>query len=268
VAAIPVPVARASEFGIIEANENGEVLGFQEKPHKPRAMSSDPNRAYASMGIYLFDRNVLSRSLEETVRSGGTDFGHHLIPRLIGKHRVYAYDFSTNTVPGIKPYEETGYWRDLGTIDSYFAAHQDVLGEEPRFDAFNPQWPIYSSNYQGPVARIMGGTIDNSLFGSATVVHRATIRNSIIRREAVIEPGVLLEDCVIMDYVRVSSGSSLRRVIVDRHNVIQANTRIGYDRERDRNEYYVSPTGLVVVPHGNVTYYARDSRGAGPGYIE
>jgi glucose-1-phosphate adenylyltransferase len=139
---------------------------------------------------------------------------------------------------------------------------------EPRFDAFNPQWPIFSSHYQGPVARVLNSTIDNSLLGSAAVVNNASVRNSIIRREAFIEPDVELEDCIIMDYVRVGRGSHLRRVIIDRHNIIAADSEIGFDPAGDRARYEVSPGGTVVIPRGRADFYARDSRRGGAGYDE
>jgi len=182
---------------------------------------------------------------------------------------LYAYDFTRNKVPGMKPYEEVGYWRDVGTIDAYYEAQRDVLGEQPRFDAFNPQWPIYSSNYQGPVARILGGAIENSLFGAASLVYKNTkIKNCIIRREAVIEEDVELEDCIIMDYVRIGKGSRLKKVIVERHNRIEPGTVLGFDSEQDRQNYQVTPKGVVVIPRGRVDFFARDSRGNGPGYAE
>jgi glucose-1-phosphate adenylyltransferase len=269
IAALPVPVAAATSFGIIGTDAAGRITEFQEKPKHPRPMPSDPTRAYASMGNYLFSTDVLVAVLTESKKRGETDFGRHVLPRMLGTHRLFAYDFATNEIPGIKPYEEPGYWRDVGTVDAYFDAHKDVLGEKPRFDAFNPQWPIFSSNYQGPVAKILGGEIHNSVLGAATVVHEGvTVRNSIIRREAVVEDGAYLEDCIIMDYARIGKGSRLRRVIVDRHNVVEPGSRIGYDRDEDARRFEVTPAGVVVIPRGKVTYFARNSRGAGPGYAE
>lgn len=268
VAAIPIPVEQSADFGIIEAEADGRVRGFQEKPAQPSVMPSDSNRAYASMGNYLFSTDVLMDALQAAHQRQQTDFGHHVLPMLLTDHRLYAYDFATNEVPGIKPYEEEGYWRDVGTLDAYFEAHKDVLGMKPAFDAFNPQWPIFSSGYQGPVARVICGQIDNSLLGAATIVNQANVRNCIIRRESVIEPGVDLEDCIIMDYVRICRGARLRRVIVDRHNIIEENTSIGYDPEEDRRRYHVTPSGLVVVPLGEASYFARDSRKKGAGYNE
>jgi glucose-1-phosphate adenylyltransferase len=269
VSALPVPLAQASNFGVIAADSDGRIQEFQEKPAQPRPMPDDPTRAYASMGNYIFDARVLVQALMEAHEAGETDFGAHVLPRLLRTHRLYAYDFTTNDVPGLRPYEERGYWRDVGTIDAYFDCHKDVMGEDPRFDAFNPQWPIYSSNYQGPVARILGGDIDNSLFGAASMVCRgARVHNSIIRREAVVEKGAELEDCIIMDYARIGAGSKLRRVIVDRHNHIEPGTVIGYDTDADRERYHATPGGVVVIPRGDVCYYARNTRGQGPGYME
>lgn len=268
VAALPVPLLEASGFGIVEADRDGRIRAFHEKPRQAVPIPADPGRAYASMGNYLFDTAVLEDALEQAAVRGETDFGHHVLPRLLAERRVYAYDFSDNDVPGVKPYEEHAYWRDVGSLDAYFEAHQDVLGLEPRFDAFNPQWPIYSSHYQGPVARVLGSELDSCLLGGAVVIDNASIRNSIVRREAVIEPGAHIEDCIIMDYVRIGRGAHLRRAIVDRHGCIEAGARLGYDPHQDRARYHVTEGGIVVVPKGDLNYFARGARAAGSAYGE
>lgn len=268
VAALPVPVTQASEFGIIQVNAEDRIIGFQEKPQRPKCIPSDSSLAYASMGNYLFKGDVLIEALKATHDRGENDFGHHVLPQLLASHRLYAYDFSKNKIPGIKSYEEQSYWRDVGNLDAYYEAHLDVLGLEPRFDTFNPQWPIFSSNYQGPVARILGGQLENVLLGASTVVNNANIRNSILRRETFVEPGADIEGCIIMDYVRICRGARLRRAIIQRHNLISAGTSIGYDLEADRQHYHVTDSGLVVVPAGEVNYFARDNRGRGSGYAE
>lgn len=148
-AALPVPVERASSFGIIDADEGARVLGFDEKPEHPRPLPEDPTRAYASMGNYLFDARTLVRKLRDARRHQETDFGCHVLPRLLETHRLFAYDFTRNRVPGVKDHEEPCYWRDVGTIDSYFDAHQDTLGDEPRLDLFNPEWPIFPAITRG-----------------------------------------------------------------------------------------------------------------------
>jgi glucose-1-phosphate adenylyltransferase len=269
VAALPVSLGQASNFGIIDTDASGRISGFEEKPKQAKHMPNDSTRAYASMGNYLFNASVLREALEEAHRHGETDFGHHVLPRLAKTHRLFAYDFATNEVPGTKPYEERGYWRDVGTLDTYFEAHLDVLGLEPRFDAFNPQWPIYSSHYQGTTARVVRGELDNVLLGAATIVSEAKIKNSILRREVVVEAGAEIEDCIIMDYARIGRGARLRRVIVDRHNPIQPGAQIGYDLEHDRAAgYHVTEGGFVVVPLGNVRYYSREETRTGGGYSE
>jgi glucose-1-phosphate adenylyltransferase len=181
---------------------------------------------------------------------------------LLRTHRLFAYDFATNEIPGIKPYEQRVYWRDVGTLDAYFDTHKDVLGAEPVFDMFNPQWPIYSSSYQGPVARVLGGELRNTLLAAAVITHDGCrITNTIIRREAVIEEDVELDDCIIMDYVRVCRGARLRRVIVDRHNIIAPGDRIGFDPAADGQRFTVTEGGVTVVPAGRVGYFARDHQG-------
>jgi glucose-1-phosphate adenylyltransferase len=269
VAALPVRLDQASNFGILDTDAAGRIKGFQEKPKEAKPMPNDAHRAYASMGNYLFNADMLRDTLEEAHKRGETDFGHHVLPRLAGSHCVFAYDFGSNVVPGTKPYEEKCYWRDVGTLDSHFEAHLDVLGLEPRFDAFNPEWPIFSSHYQGPTARVLRGKLDNVLLGAATIVNDAKISNSILRREVVIEPGAQIEDCVIMDYVRIGAGARLRRAIIDRHNVVEPGAEIGYDHARDRAAgYHVTEGGIVVAPLGDVRYYAREQYRSGDGYSE
>lgn len=250
VAALPVPIGETHAFGVIVAEPDCRIIDFQEKPEHPKPMPSDPTRAFASMGNYMFDRDVLIEALEEAHRLGEKDFGKHVIPRLMKERRLYAYDFSSNAVPGIKPYEEPSYWRDVGTVETYWKAHQDLLGAQPRFDMFNPFWPIRSTNYDGPSAKIIAGQMENSSIGAGAIVHGGSIRNSIIRREVFIEDEVEIEDSIIMDYVMIKRGSRLKRVIVDRYNIIEPGTGIGIDREHDREHYYVDDSGIVVVSKG------------------
>jgi glucose-1-phosphate adenylyltransferase len=268
VAALPVPIEQASCFGIIDTDDQCRIRAFQEKPEQAAPTPTDPTRAYASMGNYLFNTNVLIESLEKAELRGETDFGRDVLPRLLRTHGLYAYNFAANEVPGIKSYEEPSYWRDVGSLDTYFDAHNDLLGKQPRFDLFNPQWPIFSSHYQGPVARTFNSELDNCLLGASAVIDSAQVRNSIIRREAVVEAGACVEDCIIMDYVRVGRGARLKHVIVDRHNHIEAGSQLGYDPELDSRRYHVTPNGVVVIPKGPADYFGRDARGSGLGYME
>ena len=259
VSALPVPVASAQQFGVIVADADGRIREFQEKPAAPVAMPGNPRYAYASMGNYIFKAEVLKSALLDARNRGGADFGHDVLPRLLRSHKLYAYNFDDNDVPGMKPYEERGYWRDVGSIDAYMEAHADVMGLKPRLDVFNTEWPILSSNYQGPVARVASGELQNCLLGAATLIDGAKVKNTIIRREVVVEAGAELDNCIIMDYVHIGPGARLRNVIVDRHNNIEANACIGYDLEVDREFYKVTQSGIVVIPRGKADYYARDS---------
>lgn len=259
VAALPVPLSQASAFGVIEADARGRIRGFLEKPSDPPPMANDPQRAFASMGNYLFDAEVLIEALSAAHERGENDFGKHVLPRLVEGGRLYAYDFGLNRVPGVRDYEEQGYWRDVGTLDAYYEAHMDVLGLKPRFDVFNAQWPIFSSNYQGPVARFQDASIDNGMISAGCLIHGARVKDSVLRREVVLEPGVELEGCVIMDNVTIRRGARLRRVIVDRYNVIEAGARIGFDRDEDAQRYKVTEAGVVVVPEAQPYEMERTS---------
>jgi len=257
VAALPVPLHEARSFGVIGVDGAGRVREFQEKPAEPHPLPDDPARAYASTGNYVFNVDVLVTAVQEARERGEHDFGRHVLPRIVHTHRLYAYDFATNRVPGVRPYEEPGYWRDVGTLDAYYAASMDTLGLEPEFDLFNPRWPIRSTNYQGPSARIGMARIESSDIGAATVIRNATVRNSVIRREVTIEEDVVVEDCVIMDYCVIRRGARLRRAIVDRYNVVEAGARIGHDLEADRLRYTVTESGIVVLPIAPITKRAE-----------
>lgn len=259
VAALPVPLSQASAFGVIDADARGRIRGFLEKPSDPPPMANDPQRAFASMGNYLFDAEVLMQALSEAHERGENDFGKHVLPRLVEGGRLYAYDFGQNRVPGVRDYEEQCYWRDVGTLDAYYEAHMDVLGLKPRFDVFNAQWPIFSSNYQGPVARFQDACIDNGMISAGCLIHGARVKDSVLRREVVLEPGVELEGCIIMDNVTIRRGARLKRVIVDRYNVIEAGARIGFDRDEDAQRYKVTEAGVVVIPEAQPYEMERTS---------
>jgi glucose-1-phosphate adenylyltransferase len=250
VAAIPVPLNKANSFGIIDSDIEGRIRGFLEKPKNPPPMPSDPSHSYGSMGNYLFETDVLLTALNEAKERGENDFGRHILPRLIHSHRIFAYNFADNRIPGISDYEEHSYWRDVGDIDTFYAAHHDVMGGEPKFNLFNPSWFINSSNYQGPSPRILSGDIQDSVIGAGSLVKCARVRNTILRREVVLEEDVELEDCVIMDYTIIRRGSRLKRVIVDRHNEITPHSCIGFDAAADRTRYHMSKGGIVVLSRG------------------
>jgi glucose-1-phosphate adenylyltransferase len=250
VASIPVPIEKASSFGIMATDSGKQITGFQEKPKKPAPMPDDPRHAYASMGNYIFNRDILLEALAKSQRKKQHDFGAHVIPNMVQTGKIFAYDFATNIVPGTMPYEEKGYWRDVGTIPAFFEAHMDMLGDTPLFELDNKSWPILPSGYSGPASKILSGNIRNSIIAEGVVIHNAKIRNSFIRSDVIIEKGVSIEDCLIMDQVVLKKGCRLRKVIVDKMNVIDEGEEIGFDPNRDRFRCHIDASGIAIVPRG------------------
>jgi glucose-1-phosphate adenylyltransferase len=251
VAARPVPLGEASQFGVLTVDRTSRVVDFAEKPARPRPMPDHRDRALVSMGNYLFNRQVLVDALvDDARRSTEHDFGRSIIPELVPTGRVYAYDFQSNEVPGVKPYEEPGYWRDVGTIETYWQAHMDLLGESPRFDLDNRDWPIRSAHHPGPPARFLGSDVDNAHVAEGSLVKRATVRNSILGRSVWVNEGAVIEDAIIMDHTTVGKGARIRRAIIDRFNIVPAGAEIGFDPAADRRRWHVDPSGLVVLPRG------------------
>jgi glucose-1-phosphate adenylyltransferase len=248
VAARPVPLSEGSAFGIITADTDGRIGNFNEKPANPEPMPNDPNRAYCSMGNYIFKTEILLEALAEAQRKKEHDFGAHVIPGLVASGKqVYAYDFETNIVPGIKPYEEKGYWRDVGTIKAFWEAHQDILGDKPLFEMNNKLWPIRTSRNELPAAKILRGEIINSLIAEGTVINNAKIVNSIIRSNVIVEDGVEITDSIIMDSVTLKKGSKLNKTIVDCRNIIETKAHIGEGSEKPYWSAYLDTSGITVI---------------------
>lgn len=248
VAARPVPIGQASSFGVIMTDGEKRIVGFQEKPKKPTPMPDDPQRAYVSMGNYIFNKEILLESLAKAQRKKQHDFGAHVIPDLVETGKVFAYDFATNVIPGTMPYEEEGYWRDVGTIDAFFNAHVDMLGDAPLFELDNNQWPIHPSGYEGPATKILRGDIRNSMIAEGCLIRKAKIRNSVIRAGVVIEDDVSIEDCLIMDHVVLKKGCRLKRVIVDKMNIIDGGAEIGFAPDKDRFRCHIDSSGIAIIP--------------------
>lgn len=249
VAALPLPIEQGSRFGIIEVDRQDRMIGFEEKPARPKSMPGQTDLALSSMGNYIFNAACLSRILERNSdRGGGHDFGRNIIPDLIERDKVYVYDFLRNEVPGLRSYEERGYWRDVGTPEAYWQANMDLLGQAPPFDLRNSEWPILSGGCDGPMASVVHTRVDDSMIGEGSHVVEADIRRSVIGRGVHIEPGAVLDECVIMDEVHIGSKSRLCRVIADRFSSIPAESDIGFRESPQPPGCHVSPTGLVIIP--------------------
>ncbi len=249
VAARPVPIKEASSFGVIIADTDQKIIGFQEKPKDPTPMPGNPEMAFVSMGNYLFNSEILIEALIRAEKQKQHDFGANVIPELVQKGcMVYSYDFAKNSIPQIRDYEEKGYWRDVGTIRAYFEAHMDLLGEKPVFEIFNSQWPIYPSKSDSPPAKIFDGEIKNSIISDGTIIYGGKIENSILRRGVIIEKGAEIRESLIMDNVIIKKNSKLYRVIVDKKNVIYEGEEIGFNQEKDRFKCHIDPSGIRVIP--------------------
>ena len=235
VAALPVPLDQCHQFGIVETDAHHRIVDFKEKPASATPMPGSGTHALASMGNYIFDADVLLAALVAAQASGATDFGKDILPAMVATHRLAAYDFTTNEVPGVAACEEPAYWRDVGTLDAYFEAHLDTLGAEPRFRMHNPAWPIHGG----------AGLVD-----AAQVDRGAVMQHSLLRSAVRVEPGVRLERCIVMDRARIGAGAQLRGVIVAQDNDVPPYERIGFDPVRDSQRFPITDAGVVVVPAG------------------
>ena len=250
VAALPVPIHAAKGFGIIEASSDHQIIGFEEKPAQPKPMPGNTEMSYSSMGNYIFNVDTLVRTLEKDASKAGThDFGRDIIPSLIKSHRVLAYDFMDNAVPGIHPYEEWGYWRDVGTMEAYWQANMDVLGEAPLFDLRNVSWPITTDALTDPVASMVRSQMNDAMVGQGSLVIDSTINRSIIGRNVRIGEGCTIEESIILDGTVIGPKCHLQRCIIDRFNVIESGTTMGGDKSR-QGKRPSGKLGLTTLSRG------------------
>jgi len=250
VATIPVKLEQCDQFGIVETDDEHRITEFREKPESARPMPGSSTHTLASMGNYIFNADVLLQALRKMKETGDTDFGKHILPAMVKTHKLVAYDFDTNSIPGTESYEEHAYWRDVGTIDSYFDAHFDTLGATPKFRMTNARWPIYASPDQAESAQIENGVITRSVVGSGCVVDGATLDHAMLRRSVLVEHDARLEHCIVMERSRIGAGALVRRAIVDQDNDVPPRERIGFDLAQDRERFQVTESGIVVVPAG------------------
>jgi glucose-1-phosphate adenylyltransferase len=254
VAAIPVEKRYSAEFGVIEASEDGHILAFHEKNPNAPTMPGDSERVYASMGNYVFSTRTLLRLLHDDAAEPASshDFGRDILPKLAGKSEIYAYDFQTNRIPG-EPAEVSPYWRDVGTIDSYYEANMDLRAVNPALNLYNRDWPLRSTSYPDPPAKFIfddenrrGQAIDSIVSGGC-ILSGGMVRNSVLGRGVRVHSGAMVEGCVILDNCDIGRRAKLRRVILDKNVRIPEDAVIGYDLERDRQHHHVTESGIVVI---------------------
>jgi glucose-1-phosphate adenylyltransferase len=258
VAALPVKVAEASQFGIMEVDSDWRIIGFQEKPSHPKCIPGEPEYALASMGNYIFNADLLVRMLtaDNENPASSHDFGHDIIPQLFKRGTVYAYDFRKNRVPSTHRGEEPSYWRDLGTLEAYYEANMDLCSIDPSFNLYNRSWPLRTVGFGDPPAKFVfdwpdrQGMAVNSIVAEGSIVSGSLVRNCVVGRNVRIHSYSRIEDSVIMDWTEVGRGCKIRHAIIDKSNLIPPGTEIGYNPEQDRQRFYVSDGGIVVLCRG------------------
>ncbi len=260
ISAIPIPIEKAGEFGIMEVDENWRLTGFVEKPKTPpKPIPDNPKMCLASMGNYIFTKDILLNALEKDskIEESNHDFGKNVIPMLLkeGKN-VFVYNFANNHFAGMTKREE-GYWRDVGSIDAYWQANMDLLEYEPELNLYSKDWPLRTFSYNYPPVKFIWqegdrvGMATNSMVSEGCIVSGGTISRCVLSPEVKINSFSQVTDSILMENVNVGRYSVIKKAIIDKNVTIPPYTEIGINREDDiKRGFYVSEGGVTVVPKG------------------
>ncbi len=249
VAAVPAPRKEASAFGILDINENQEVIDFLEKPADPPGMPGNPDYSLVSMGVYVFEAEELVRQLIADAKNSKSkhDFGHNIIPQMVGRKKVYAFSFDDPVT------HMPSYWRDIGKLDAYFAANMELLGEKPVFDLFGGDWPIRGHVSPSPPAKYLSRekpvAVTDSLISAGCVLNEATVRRAVLSPWVQIGRGAVVEEAILWDGVKIGTGAKIKRAVIEDGVNIPPRFAIGYNREADARRFPVTEGGIVVVPN-------------------
>jgi glucose-1-phosphate adenylyltransferase len=256
VGVIEMEQERARGFGIVEVDGSGRIVGFEEKPSRPKTIPGQPGRCYVSMGIYLFNRMFLEQALIEDARDAQSthDFGRDVIPKAAHAVRATAYNFKDENK------KESKYWRDIGTLDAYYEANMDLVQVTPLFNLYDRDWPIRTSHEQHPPAKTVFadeatgrvGSILDSLVSPGCIISGGTVLRSVLSPDVRVNSFAHVEDSILMEHVEVGRYAKIRRSIVDKDVVIPRYAEIGYQLEEDRRRFHVTESGIVVVGKGTV----------------
>ena len=249
-ATLPIDPADVARFGAVEVNRTGEVIGFQEKPKTTNLRSPfNPTMVDAFMGIYLFNTDVLLPALMKDAEDPNSkhDFGHNILPGILGRYKISAYNFVDENK------QNALYWRDVGTLEAYFDANMDVASVSPIFNLYDKAWPMRTRQRQYPPAKFVfgepgrTGMAINSVISAGCIVSGAVVRNSVLSQDVRVNSYAEVESSIIFTHVDIGRHCRIRRAIIDRDVHLPEGTVIGYDREADRKNYFVTSTGLTVV---------------------
>jgi len=263
IAAIPVPVKEASQFGVIEVDAAWRMVGFEEKPKNPKSIPGNPELALASMGNYIFKTGVLAKAVMDDAEQKESvhDFGKNIIPALYPNKRVYVYDYLSNKIklPDSDQYEKP-YWRDVGTIWSYWETHMELVSVSPAINLYNRNWPIFGfPDVNMPPAKFVFADEKNKRVGLATdslvsvgcIISGGRIDRSVLSPGVRINSYAIVENSIILNNSNIGRYCRIRNTIVDKNVVVPPDTEIGYDPEQDKARgFTVSDEGIVVVPKG------------------
>jgi glucose-1-phosphate adenylyltransferase len=253
VSTIPFPITECSQFGVVVVDEKWRITNFQEKVPDPTPIPGKPDQGLVSMGKYIFATDVLIDELEHDAAdpTSGHDFGRDILPRIYATRALYAYDFCRNKVPGIRGPND--YWRDVGTIKSFYDANMDLKNPLPHLNLYNPDWPVRSVKHHDPPAKVVvdtackAGYVENSLMVGGSIIAGGYVRDSIIGRNVYIGSGALVEESVILGHTVIEDGAKVRRAIIDHGNIIKKGEALGFDLDRDKEHHYVDESGIVVT---------------------
>jgi glucose-1-phosphate adenylyltransferase len=249
-ATILIDPSESSRFGVVDVDREARVVGFEEKPKTTQLRSPfNPNMCSGSMGVYLFNTDVLLPALLKDAEDpeSSHDFGHDILPKLLDEYRVYAFNFIDENK------KEALYWRDVGTLDAYYDANMDVVSVSPVFNLYDKAWPIRTHQRQYPPAKFVfsepgrTGMAVDSVVSSGCIISGATVRKSVMSPDVRVNSYAEVESCIIFSHVNIGRHCRIRRAIIDRDVHIPEGSVIGYDPEEDRRNYFVTDSGITVV---------------------
>ncbi len=256
IGAVEMPISTSRQFGVLQVNDGFEVTEFAEKPEVARPIPGKPDSIYASMGIYLFNKETLFEDLIPAVAHDNMrDFGQEILPSLIGKRRILAYEFEDEN------HRVPPYWRDIGTLDAFYEANMDLVSVDPQFNLYDARWPVRSYQPPFPPAKTVfadpgegarRGEVLDSLMSSGCIVSGGHVRRCILSPRVRINSYAHVEESVLMNGVEVGRRARIRRAIIDKYCTILPDTVIGYDLEADRKRFTVTEGGVVVIPASRV----------------
>ncbi|OPY65966.1 MAG: Glucose-1-phosphate adenylyltransferase [Syntrophorhabdus sp. PtaU1.Bin050] len=255
ISAVEVDIEEATRFGVIQADDAGRVRGYEEKPNEPRAIPGKPGKAFVSMGVYVFDRNALIDILNRDARMKTShDFGRDIIPYMCPDRRVFVYRF------GMGGGKDANYWRDIGTIDAYWNANMDLASVNPAFNLYDKSWPIRTYEGQYPPAKTVfadeekgrAGKALDSIICSGVIISGGRVERSILSPGVRVNSYAEVTESILFHNVVVGMRAKVRRAIIDKGVRIPNGMKIGYDPEKDRQRFFVSDGGIVVIPKGQI----------------